>query len=104
MTWWLWLVLVIGALVVFALIGLSLWRRAKGLLVELRSLEQLSAPLAAAGGVEMTPLTVTPGFLAEPAELAAASEQRRRNRLARGQRRADRASAARGRWRRLGLR
>src|SRR5690625_6183625 len=38
MTWWLWLVLVLAALAVFAVLGVGLWRRGKALLAELQQL------------------------------------------------------------------
>lgn len=103
MTWWLWLVLVLGALVTYALIGVSLWRRGKTLLRELTALERLTGPLQEAAGHRPEPLTFVPGYLAGPGALAALSDQRRTNITARRARRRARADAARARWYRIGL-
>lgn len=104
MTWWLWLVLVLGALLLYALIGLRLWRRGKTLLGELTALERLTAPLQEAAGRQPEPLTFTPGFLTGPGALAALREQRRTNIATRRSRRRERAVEARERWNRIGLR
>ncbi|MEE6286447.1 hypothetical protein V2J52_02115 [Georgenia sp. MJ173] len=103
MTWWLWLVLVLGALLLYALIGVSLWRRGRTLLAELRNLEQLTAPLAAAGAGGTEPLAFTPGYLAGEDALDAIREQRRDNITARRARRVRRAENAHARWSHIGL-
>lgn len=103
MTWWLWLVLVLAALALYAVIGLGLWRRGKALLAELRGLEQLSERLAAVTGTE-PPAPIVPAYLAPPAEVAEARHRRQLNLRARRERRADRAAQAMTRWRRVGLR
>lgn len=104
MTWWLWLLLALGALAVFVLLGLSLWRRARALLAELRALEKVAGPLAELAGHDPAPPVTLPGFLAGPAELAETSQRRQRNRAARRERRQQRAATAQRRWARLGLR
>ncbi|WP_413450121.1 hypothetical protein AA0Y32_05570 [Georgenia phoenicis] len=103
MTWWLWLLLVLAALALYALIGLGLWRRGKALLAELRGLEQLSERLAAVTGAE-PPAPIVPAYLAPPAEVAEARHRRAANLRARRERRAARAELGVARWRRLGLR
>ncbi|MCM3659879.1 hypothetical protein M3148_02540 [Georgenia satyanarayanai] len=103
MTWWLWLVLVLAALALYAVVGLGLWRRAKVLLGELRVLSELSERLAAVTGTE-PPAAVVPAYLAPPAEVAEAGHRRQANLRARRERRADRAAQAMTRWRRVGLR
>jgi len=103
MTWWLWLLLVLAALVTFTLIGLHLWRRGKALLTEMQALSELGERLAAVTGAE-PPAPVVPAYLASPAVLAEAREQRRENLRERGRRRSARAAAAVSRWQRLGLR
>ncbi|WP_152189626.1 hypothetical protein [Georgenia satyanarayanai] len=103
MTWWLWLLLVLAALALYAVIGLGLWRRVKVLLAELRGLEQLSERLAAVTGAE-PPAPIVPSYLAPPAEVAEARHLRQDNLRARRERRAARAAQAMARWRRVGLR
>ncbi len=103
MTWWLWLLLVLAALALYAVIGLGLWRRGKALLAELRVLSELGERLAAVTGTE-PPAPVVPAYLAGPGEIAAARHQREDNLRARRERRTARAAQAMARWRRVGLR
>ncbi len=103
MTWWLWLVLALAALALFALLGVRLWRKGKALLTELQALSELGARLAEVTGGPV-PEPFVPGYLASPGALAAVQDRREANLRARRERRADRAEAALRRWRRLGLR
>lgn len=103
MTWWLWLVLVLGALLTYTLIALSLWRRGKTLLGALEALSRVTEPLQEAAAAAPQPSEHTPAFLRSPGDLAAVREQRRTNLAARRGRRWTRSGAARARWYRLGL-
>lgn len=103
MTWWLWLLLVLAALALYAVIGVGLWRRGKVLLRELGTLSALSERLAEVTGSE-PPAPVVPAYLAPPAATSEARYQRWQNLAARRARRAARAEAGVARWRRLGLR
>ncbi|QDB79196.1 hypothetical protein FHE66_04270 [Georgenia sp. 311] len=104
MTWWLWLLLVLVALAVFAVLGVRLWHKGKALFREMQALSEVGERLAAITGDEPPAPVVLPGFLAGPAELAEARLARAQNLAARRARRHDRAQTAITRWRRLGLR
>lgn len=104
MTWWLWLVAALGAVVLIVLLGLGLWRRGRELLRALTgagALAERLAPSDAAGDGAQQP---APPALARPTALTAALEQRGANLSARRLRRRERAALAAGHWRRLGLR
>ncbi|HLS73163.1 MAG TPA: hypothetical protein VK046_05280 [Actinomycetaceae bacterium] len=103
MTWWLWLVLVLAALAVFAVLGVGLWRRGKALLAELQQLGAVAERLSQITGVEPPP-PVVPGYLLAPGELSETRHRRERNLRARRLRRAERGAAAVARWQQLGLR
>lgn len=103
MTWWLWLVLVLAALVLFALLGLSLWRRGKALLAELGKLSAVAERLAQITDTP-PPALIVPAYLAPAGEVAEARHTRRENLRARRERRQARAAVAVARWRRVGLR
>lgn len=103
MTWWLWLLLVLAALVLFAVLGLRLWRKGKALLTEMQALSELGARLADVTGAE-PPAPLVPGYLATPGALAEVRHRREVNLRARAERRRARADRALARWRRLGLR
>ncbi|HLV05463.1 hypothetical protein [uncultured Georgenia sp.] len=103
MTWWLWLVLVLAALALFAVLGVRLWRKGKALLTELQALTELGERLADIAGTE-PPEPFVPAYLAPPGALAAARDRREDNLRARRERRAARAEQALSRWQRLGLR
>ncbi|WP_324653914.1 hypothetical protein [Georgenia sp. H159] len=102
MTWWLWLVLVIAALALLALLGLRLWRKGKVLLAELEALSVLGERLSAVTGSEPPP-PIVPAYLAAPGVIAEARHRRAENLRERRHRRHVRAAAAFARWRRLGL-
>lgn len=102
MTWWLWLVLVIAALALFAVLGLRLWRKGKVLLAEMQSLSELGERLSDVTGSEPPP-PIVPAYLATPGALAEARHRREENLRERHHRRHVRASAAFTRWRQLGL-
>ncbi len=103
MTWWLWLVLVLAALAVFAVLGVGLWRRGKTLLAELQQLGAVAEKLSEITGTEPPP-PVVPGYLLAPGEIAEARHRRWRNLRARRERRAQRGERAVARWHQLGLR
>ncbi len=103
MTWWLWLLLVLAALVLFAVLGLRLWRKGKTLFTEVQALSELGERLAAITGAE-PPAPVVPGYLATPGALAQVRHRREENLRARRTRRRVRADSAFTRWRGLGLR
>ena len=103
MTWWLWLLLVLAALGLYALLGLGLWRRGKALLAELRELSAVAERLSDITGTK-PPAPIVPAYLARPAELAEARQGRRENLRARRERRSARGTLAVHRWKRLGLR
>ena len=74
MTWWawtlLWVVLVIGAGVVFFVLGRSLWRKASALLGELgEAADRLSVVSAELGAMAGTGAPEEPAIFADPTEL-----------------------------------
>lgn len=102
MTWWLWLLLVLAALAVFAVLGVGLWRRGKALLAELQQLGAVAEKLSEITGAEPPP-PVVPGYLLAPGELSEARHRRLQNLRTRRLRRADRGQRAVDRWHQLGL-
>lgn len=103
--WWLvWVVLVLGALATFAVVGRDLWVRVKALGRQAGEAAELLGRLDAAAGDEApsAPRHV-PGVTGDEATLARARATRDRVAAARGARRSARLARVTARWRSHGL-
>lgn len=95
----LWVALVIGALVFYALIGLRLFRKAQNVFTQAQeSTEVFDAFAAAVEAVEENPFDTTPAFLATEVEKDQWRSARRLNRARRGQRKFRRRKETLRRW------
>ncbi|MFC4555119.1 hypothetical protein [Georgenia faecalis] len=100
-SFWVWALLVVAALVVVGLLGLRLWRSAVALGRELSVAGRLADRLSGVGAPALEP--VVPGVVGDPELLAAARRTRVELRDRRTGRRHARAALAIGRWREHGL-
>lgn len=104
MIWWiLWLVLVLVALGVLALVGLRLWRSGKALMTEASAVGALADRFASAETTPPVPAPHVPGVVGDPATLEAARAARARLAAERTVARERRLADAKARWRAQGL-
>lgn len=97
-----WTTLVLATLVGAALLGLSLWRKAKALMAQMResteALEQLQGRVAELEALRTDDEPFTPAVVAAPAERAQWRDVRRTNRATRRARAAERHARTHGQW------
>lgn len=103
--WWLvWVLLGLGALATFALLGLRLWRQVKALGRQAAAAGALLECLDATGDAPgAAPPRHVPGVVGDPRALARARATRTRVAADRAQRRAARMRRVTARWRSHGL-
>jgi hypothetical protein len=97
-----WTTLVVATLAGAALLGITLWRKAKALMAQLEAtndvLAQLQDRVAELEALQPQPAAFEPGFLADRTERERWRTVRLSNRAARRSRRATRHAVAHARW------